>query len=79
MTPKSTNARRNIDNFASLVPGNGARIRNLRAESSRNQVSLLILVHLRWGYHDGGTNAHPGPAKPDAPALGLLAGLESTT
>ena len=45
MTPNSTNARRNIDNFAFRAEGNGARIRNLCGESSRNQVSLLILVH----------------------------------
>jgi hypothetical protein len=39
------------------APGNGARIRSLHAESSRNQVSLLILVHtnaiheqLQWGH-----------------------------
>ena len=34
-----------IENVASRAGANGARIRNLRAESSRNQVSLLILVH----------------------------------
>jgi hypothetical protein len=45
MTPNSTNARRQIDNFVSRAAGNGARIRNLRAESFRNQVSVLILVH----------------------------------
>jgi hypothetical protein len=45
MIPNSTTARRSIEIVASRTPGNGARIRNLHAESSRNQVSLLILVH----------------------------------
>jgi hypothetical protein len=68
-----TNARRNSDIFASRTAGNGARIRNLHAESSRNQASLLILVHTHassqatlWGHHDGGTKVHPGQAKPDS-------------
>jgi hypothetical protein len=39
----STSAKRNNDIFTFRAAGNGARIRNLRAESSRNQVSLLIL------------------------------------
>jgi hypothetical protein len=43
-TPNTTNARRNIENIASRAPGNGARNRSLRAESSRNQVSLQVLV-----------------------------------
>jgi hypothetical protein len=34
-----------FESFASRAVGNGARSRNLRAESSRNQVSILILVH----------------------------------
>jgi hypothetical protein len=45
MTPNSTNARRKIENVASRAAGNGARIRNLRTESSRNQVARLMLVH----------------------------------
>jgi hypothetical protein len=45
VTPNSTNARRKIGNVAFRAGANGARIRNLRAESSRNQVSLLMLVH----------------------------------
>jgi hypothetical protein len=70
MTPNSTNARRNIKQIAFRVAENGARIRNLHAESSRNQVSLLMLVHkmrfreqLRWRHHGGGTKVDPGPAK----------------
>jgi hypothetical protein len=45
MTPNSTNTRQNIESVASRAAGNGARIRNLRAESSRNQVSSVMLVH----------------------------------
>jgi hypothetical protein len=45
MTPNSTNAGRTIESIAFRVAVNGARNRNLRAESSRNQVLLLILVH----------------------------------
>jgi hypothetical protein len=44
MTPNSTNAGRSIENVVFRAAVNGARIRNLHAESSRNQVSLLILV-----------------------------------
>jgi hypothetical protein len=65
-----TRGEQNIDNFAVRAPGNGARIRNLRAESSRNQESLLIWStkmrsreQLRWGHHGGGTKVAPGPAK----------------
>jgi hypothetical protein len=42
--PNSTNVRQGMDNFDPRAAGNGTRIRNLRAESSRNQVSLLMLV-----------------------------------
>jgi hypothetical protein len=35
LTPNNTNARRTIEHFASRAAGNVARIRNLRAESSR--------------------------------------------
>jgi hypothetical protein len=70
MTPNNTNAERNIEKVASRAAGNRARIRNLRAASSRNQVSLLILVHRHAisratpvGHHGGGTNVDPGPAK----------------
>jgi hypothetical protein len=45
MTPNSTNARRKIEHFAFRARANGARIRNLSAESSQNQVSVLISVH----------------------------------
>jgi hypothetical protein len=45
MTPNSTNARRKLEIFASRAAGNGARIRNHRAVSSRNEVSLLIVLH----------------------------------
>jgi hypothetical protein len=45
MTPNSTNASRNIENVKFRAAGNGARIRNLRTESSRNHVSMLNLVH----------------------------------
>jgi hypothetical protein len=34
-----------IENVASRAAGNGARIQNLRAESTRNQVSLLNRVN----------------------------------
>jgi hypothetical protein len=43
--PNSTSTKRNIESFASRMVGNGARIRNLRETRSRNQVSVLILVH----------------------------------
>jgi hypothetical protein len=73
MTPNSTNARRTIENVAFRAEGNGARIRNTRAESSRNQVSILMLVHkvsisraTPVEATDGGTKAHPGPSKPDS-------------
>lgn len=73
MTPNSTNARQNIENFASRVRPTRAPIRNLRVESSRNQVSILNLFdkmrfheQLRWGHPDGGTKVHPGPAKPNS-------------
>jgi hypothetical protein len=57
MTPKNTNARRKINNFASRAAGN--------AESFRNQVSLFIFVQQnavsratpvgapRWGHQSG--------------------------
>jgi hypothetical protein len=44
MIPNNTNAKRKIKHFAFRTGANGGRIRNLRAESSRSQVSLLILI-----------------------------------
>jgi hypothetical protein len=70
MAPDSTNARRNIEYFAFRAAAIGARIRDLCAESSRNQVSLLNLV--RKNAISRGTpvrargrrtKAHPGPAQ----------------
>jgi hypothetical protein len=72
MTPNNTNTRRNIEHFGFRAAGNGARIRNQRAESSRNQVSLLNFVHkhaiLRATpggapHHGGSTKVDPSPAK----------------
>jgi hypothetical protein len=45
MTTNNTNARRHIEHVASREVGKGTRIQSLHAESSRNQVSLLNLVH----------------------------------
>jgi hypothetical protein len=45
MTANNTNTRRNIENMVPRAARNGARIRNLEAESPRNQVSLLALVN----------------------------------
>jgi hypothetical protein len=89
-TQHTTGGQQN-ENVARRAGAKGARIRDLRSESSRNQVSVLILVHKTAisragvgdtsgvlpvpsgirasgvrGHHDGGTNVHPGLAKPDS-------------
>ena len=47
MTPNSTNARRQIENLASRAPGNGARIRNLGAESAAGAGASMCCVFRR--------------------------------